>query len=567
MGRELDNIDLSLSERREIASLLKHYLPNTEVWAYGSRVKFTATPFSDLDMVAFTSKEQSTSVARLQDAFEESSLSFRVDFFVWDEVPEQFHKNIEAERVVLQKKEDKKNLPEGWRETKLGDVIVANDDTYSQKDKWRFINYLDTGSLTENQISEIQHFVIGKDKIPSRAKRKVQPGDIVYSTVRPNQKHYGILKNPLENLLVSTGFVTIRTKKEKADTNFVYWFLVQPEIIERLQTIGEHSTSAYPSIKPSDIKGLKLNLPSLTEQRAIAHILGSLDDKIELNRQMNETLEAIALALFKSWFVDFDPVIDNALAAGNEIPEELKAKAKIRKTLANKRKPLPEKIQQLFPAEFEHTEEMGWIPKGWKSVSVKNLLDINPRIQIKRNTNAPFVDMKALPISGFSITEVSQKLYAGGAKFKNGDVLLARITPCLENGKTGVVDFLDDDQVGFGSTEFLVLRGKGVISTPFVACLSRLAKFRAHCIKSMVGSSGRQRVQNSCFSNFYLAIPNNKNLFRSFNMFVGCNFNRTTEKTLQNHTLASLRDSLLPRLLSGKILLSEERFVREDNEQ
>ena len=190
----------------------------------------------------------------------------------------------------------------------LGDYIVVNDATYSQKEAWRQINYLDTGNITENRISEFQHLIVGKDKIPSRARRKVQPGDIVYSMVRPNQRHYGLLKELPEKLLVSTGFAVIRGKEGLACTEFIYWFLAQDRIVEQLHTIAEHSTSAYPSIRPKDIEELKLNLPPLPEQRAIAHILGTLDDKIELNRRMNETLEEMARALFKSWFVNFDPV-------------------------------------------------------------------------------------------------------------------------------------------------------------------------------------------------------------------------------------------------------------------
>ena len=123
-------------------------------------------------------------------------------------------------------------------------------------------------------------------------------------------------------------------------------------------------------------KAMSISLPPLSDQEAIVGILGTLDDKIELNRQMNATLEAMAQALFKSWFVDFDPVIDNALAAGNEIPEELKERADIREALGDARKPLPEEIQNLFPSEFEHTEEMGWIPKGWTVSTVGEEVEI-----------------------------------------------------------------------------------------------------------------------------------------------------------------------------------------------
>ena len=120
MSKTPNNIDLTAAQREEAAALLQRYLPNTEVWAYGSRVKFTAKPHSDLDMVACASKEQSQAVANLREAFEESYLPFRVDLFVWDEIPEEFHRNIEKERVVLQeKKKDDKSSKDRQQTAKL----------------------------------------------------------------------------------------------------------------------------------------------------------------------------------------------------------------------------------------------------------------------------------------------------------------------------------------------------------------------------------------------------------------------------------------------------------------
>lgn len=125
--------------------------------------------------------------------------------------------------------------------------------------------------------------------------------------------------------------------------------------------------SGVPTLNRNHIHPLPIFLPPLAEQKAIAHILGSLDDKIELNRQMNETLEAMAQALFKSWFIDFDPVIDNALAAGNAIPDEFAERAEHRKGIEKKDNT---DIQSLFPDEFEFAEEMGWIPKEWQVTPV-----------------------------------------------------------------------------------------------------------------------------------------------------------------------------------------------------
>ncbi len=302
-------IDITAEEREVVLDLLQRYLPGVEAWVYGSRAKWTSQPQSDLDLVVFATPEQSRGVGDLREAFEESNLPFRVDLFVWSEVPEQFHQEIERDHVVLvMVKSVPVSVDVNWPKVTLGDCIEINDSTYSPKEAWSFFNYLDTGNITENCISEIQHLKTGIDTIPSRARRKVRSGDIVYSTVRPNQKHFGYLKKVPENFLVSTGFSVIRGISSVACTDYIYWFLAQSHIVDYLHTIAEHSASAYPSIRPTDIESLTLRLPPISEQHAIAHILGTLDDKIELNRRMNKTLEAMAHALFKSWFVDFDPV-------------------------------------------------------------------------------------------------------------------------------------------------------------------------------------------------------------------------------------------------------------------
>jgi type I restriction enzyme S subunit len=166
-----------------------------------------------------------------------------------------------------------------WQETKIIDVVQINTAAYSTNEKWEYVNYLDTSNITNGQIAEIQ-LISDMNILPSRARRKVKAGDIVYSTVRPNQKHYGIIKEPKDNMLVSTGFAVLRGKNQISYTKFLYYFLIQNHIVEKLQTIAEHSTSAYPSIRPSDIESLKLKLPPFAEQQAIAHILGTLDDKM-----------------------------------------------------------------------------------------------------------------------------------------------------------------------------------------------------------------------------------------------------------------------------------------------
>lgn len=188
-----------------------------------------------------------------------------------------------------------------WKQYKLGDVIKTNAKSIGKNYPYSKILYLDTGSITCNSIDSYQEFEI--DKAPSRAKRLVNQDDIIYSLVRPNQLHHGYITNPPDNLVVSTGFVTITSNPKYLCPKFLYYYLTQPYITEFLHSVAEASTSAYPSLKPSDIEVLDIELPSLPTQRRIASILTSLDDKIDLLRRENATLEAMAETLFRQWFV------------------------------------------------------------------------------------------------------------------------------------------------------------------------------------------------------------------------------------------------------------------------
>lgn len=388
----------------------------------------------------------------------------------------------------------------------------------------------------------------------SSAKAIFSKGDILFGKLRPYFRK--VVRAPFDGVC-STDIWVVRAR-DGINQGFLYYWMASFDFVN-FSMQGSEGTK-MPRAKWEHVGRHEIPFFDETEQRTIAHILGSLDDKIELNRRMNETLEAMAQAMFKSWFIDFDPVIDNALAAGHPIPEELQARAALRESLGDARKPLPDDICNLFPNEFEFTEEMGWIPKGWEARSVSDLLSINPTVKIKKGSIAPYADMASLPTEGFTVGEIIKKPHNGGAKFQNGDVLLARITPCLENGKTAVVDFLDGDQVGFGSTEFIVLRGKAEVQTSFVACLARNPSFRQHCIASMVGSSGRQRVQNACFDNYYITRPRETKILIAFNGLTEPAFRKITHNSQLNRDLSKTRETLIPKFLSGELRLQLEEM-------
>ena len=193
-----------------------------------------------------------------------------------------------------------------WTTIRLGSVVRTNTTSYSPKEGWKYVNYLDTGNITENVIDAIHHIDLANEKLPSRAKRKVQMNSILYSTVRPNQKHFGIIKSMPKNFLVSTGFAVIDVIPEKADADYLYFWLTQNTVVEQLHAIAEQSVSAYPSIKASDIENLEIALPPLTVQKSIASILKSISDKMSHNSSINENLEQQAQAIFANEFLSLE---------------------------------------------------------------------------------------------------------------------------------------------------------------------------------------------------------------------------------------------------------------------
>lgn len=190
-----------------------------------------------------------------------------------------------------------------WQTVRLGNIASTNQSTYSSKEDWKFVNYLDTGNITMNQVDEIQYINTSMDKLPSRAKRKVRFNSIIYSTVRPNQLHYGIIKNQPENFLVSSGFAVIDVDSDKAVPEYIYYVLTQQEITKYLQSIAEQSVSAYPSIKPSDIENLEFSLPDRKTQEKIVSILKSIDEKIVQNNEINNNLQEQAQTLYTNMFI------------------------------------------------------------------------------------------------------------------------------------------------------------------------------------------------------------------------------------------------------------------------
>ncbi|WP_121082331.1 restriction endonuclease subunit S [Helicobacter pylori] len=195
---------------------------------------------------------------------------------------------------------------------KNNSVIAINQNNYTKEDNYKKVCYLDTDNITNNRINAFLKIDLTKEKLPSRAKRKCSLNSIIYSSVRPNQRHFGIIKEIPKNFLVSTAFIVIDIiDLKKLDPNYLYYYITQDKITHYLQRIAECGTSSYPSITPLDFLNIKVKLYPLETQQKIARTLSVLDQKIENNHKINELLHKILELLYEQYFVRFDFLDEN----------------------------------------------------------------------------------------------------------------------------------------------------------------------------------------------------------------------------------------------------------------
>jgi type I restriction enzyme, S subunit len=292
-----------------------------------------------------------------------------------------------------------------------------------------------------------------------------------------------------------------------------------------------------------ELREFPISVPdSKQEMQSICDLLSTLDDKIEVNRKMNEMLEELARAIFKSWFVDFDPV--KAKAEGHQ-PVGMDAET-----------------AGMFPDSFEDSE-LGKIPKGWHPIKIEDVATLNPREKLRKGEHATYLEMANMPERGSIATGAYQREFNSGTKFRNGDTLVARITPCLENGKTALVEFLDKDEVAWGSTEYIVIRSLGLLPAQYFYLLARSDQFRAYAITNMTGTSGRQRVSAQIAGQYPIVRPTAE-IAEKFDVLTQPLFELISNNGRESQTLAKLRETLLPPLISGKLRIPDaEKLLAE----
>jgi len=394
--------------------------------------------------------------------------------------------------------------------------------------------------------------------------------DILIAKDGSVMKHVFYVKEKPDYVLLSS-IAILRPIVELVHPTFLVYSIKNP-ITEKDIRTNYVSGSGVPRIVLKDFAKVNINLPPLPEQKAIAHILGTLDDKIELNRKMNETLEAMAQTMFKSWFVDFDPVIDNAIAQGNEIPEELKAKAERRKAVleSGKYKPLPKGIKALFPSSFEYDDELGkWIPEGWEShelgaITTELRRGVSPKYT-EEEVGVLVLNQRCIRNHeiNFSLARKNDptKKKVDGRFLEVGDVLvnstgtgtLGRIANVISLEKPTIVD----------SHVTVVRNDKSKIATKYFNCL--MFSIESHIEAMGEGSTGQTELSRARLSELTVLVAS-RNIQDLIEVDLESIYLKKDANKYFNQNLIKTQDLLLSQLISGKTCLPES-FIKQFESQ
>jgi len=392
-----------------------------------------------------------------------------------------------------------------------------------------------------------------------KSQRKLRDGDVLTGIIGTFGNVYRYTED--DHFGISSSVAILRPNQEILNSDFLYYVLTSQSFKATVEAYKGGSVQGYTNI--ATLKVLPIPLPDISIQTNIVAHLKALDQKIQLNRQTNQTLEQMAQALFKNWFVDFDPVIDNALAAGNPIPEPFTKRSEVRKALLDKT--LPEEQRVLFPSEFEETEELGWVPKGWKITPFIKIID---KYIDNRGKTPPLVEV------GIPLVEVKNMI--DGEPFPNLDTK-KRVT--METFNTWFRTHLEKKDILI-STVGTIGRTSIVANTNFGIAQNVLGlrfgkkvtseymfyTIKAHRFQYDMDARLVTTVQSSIKRKDLNTIPILKppfELLEEFSSICDNNLKFQFQKKMEIGTLTKLRDTLLPKLISGELRLPETDSVHK----
>lgn len=401
-----------------------------------------------------------------------------------------------------------------WEKVKLGNISVCiQPGPFGSQ--LHNSDYSDEGTpiimpkdMVEGHIRHSGLIKVPEEHVIRLQRHRVYEGNIMVARKGDVRKCVYITKSE-NGWLTGSDCLKVVLNEKCCFPKFIYYQLRSPYIGKWLEQISIGAT--MPSINTGLLSGIEIFLPPLEAQRRIADILSAYDDLIENNQKQIKLLEEAAQRLYKEWFVDLR-----------------------------------------FPG-YEHTKIVDGVPDGWKACCLDDVIEFDPKVHLDKNRMKQFVPMSALSTSSMvlDINEISKTMSNSGSKFQNGDTLLARITPCLENGKTAFVHGIKSKEGAVGSTEYIVMRSKRL--NPYMVYLfSRTNEFRQYAVNSMSGSDGRQRVKADKLKALACLLPP-AGLVYSFGQIASPMFEMVFSLNEQIFAAKQARDHLLPMLMKGEV--------------
>ena len=434
------------------------------------------------------------------------------------------------------------NARGNWREVVLGDVCTkigsgatprGGRDVYLQDGSYALIrsqNVHNTGLhrdglafITDHHADELRNV-------------EVLDGDVLLNITGDSVARACQVATDVLPARVNQHVAIIRPDSVNLDAGYLRYQLVTPEM-QTLLLSWAGSGGTRNALTKGMIESLEIPLPPLPEQRAIAHVLGTLDDKIELNRRMNDTLEEMARALFKSWFVDFDPVsakVEGRWRRGESLPG------------------LPADLYDLFPDRLV-LSELGEIPEGWEVGKFSEIV-----AQLRDNENpgtSPNSVFSHFSIPAYDEDKTPKRELGGSIKstktrVPEGTVLLSKLNPEIE--RVWLVDVASGERA-ICSTEFLVLEPRPPFSRSYAYCLVRSPLFRRQIESLVTGTSkSHQRAPAGAILDLLVLMPSAR-VIAEYERSASELLSRSAVLRRESHALAAQRDALLPKLVSGEV--------------
>jgi len=402
---------------------------------------------------------------------------------------------------------------EDWQEVKFGEIIESVSKTHSfDKDEIILIN---TSDVLDGKV--LNHKYVKNENIKGQFKKTFKKNDILYSEIRPKNKRFAYVDFNAKDYVASTKLMVLRKTVNEVENRFLFYVITSNKIINKLQNLAETRSGTFPQITFNEVANLKIKIPTFREQRKIANFISSIDEKIENNNKMNKTLEEMAQAIYKSWFVDFEPFQDEKFVES----------------------------------------ELGLIPKNWEVVSFDDLFEFQkgktPKNKSKEKKEGY---LKYLTISVLS----GKKTVYGKPTEKNILVNENDVVMVMDGSRSGKIFFGTSGIVASTLAKLNIINDN--ISNGFIYLLAKY--YEKEFMKNTTGSAV-PHADKKYILNKKIAIPKNKNLLSNFNKSINDIKTKISLNREENHSLKELRDSLLPKLMSGEIRVPIDEDAKEVN--